>query len=141
MKKSSIIIVALLILVAVGLFFFQGEEEIEQGLWKDATYTEDTTLGSGEKVFYLVVKAGDKEITFTINTYENTVGKALKAVGIIEGEEGPYGIYIKKANGILADYDIDQSYWSFEKDGEAMLTGVDSTQFKDGDRFELVRTK
>ena len=141
MKKVSIAVILLLIIVAIGLFFFQGEKNIEKGLWKDATYTEDTTLGSGEKAFYLVVKADDKEVTFTINTYENTVGKALKAAGIIEGEEGPYGIYIKKVNGILADYDIDQSYWSFEQNGEAMLTGVDSTEFKVGERFELVYTK
>ena len=141
MRKSSIAVISLLIIVAVGLFFFQGEKEIEQGLWKDATYTEDTTLGSGENGFDLVVKTPDKEITFTINTDKTTVGEALKEVKLIEGKESEFGIYIKKVNGILADYDIDQSYWSFEQNGEAMLTGVDAAEFKNGETFELVYTK
>ena len=119
----------------------QGEKEIDQSIWKDAVYTENTTLGIGKTALYLVVKANDKEVTFTVKTNKTTVGEALKEVKLIEGEEGPYGIYIKKVNGILADYDIDQSYWSFEQNGEAMLTGVDSTEFKNGETFELVYTK
>ena len=103
--------------------------------------TENTTLGTGENTLTVTVGAEEKSIDFTIRTDKTVVGDALKEHKLIDGEEGPYGLYVKVVNGIEADYDKDQSYWSFEKDGEAMLTGVDSTEFKDGDCYELVRTK
>lgn len=141
MKKVSITVISLLIVVAIGMFFSQGEKKTAQGLWEDATYTEDITLGSGKNSFNLKVAASDKSITFTVKTDKTTVGEALKEVKLIEGKESEFGIYIKKVNGILADYDIDQSYWSFEQNGEAMLTGVDAAEFKNGETFELVYTK
>ena len=60
---------------------------------------------------------------------------------IISGENGAYGLYVKTVNGILADYNITKSYWSINKDGEYMLTGVDSTKIEDGDVYEFVYTK
>lgn len=142
MKKTSIIIISLLVVIAVGLFFLPEEKSPDNtGVWENAVYTENTTFGTGKNTLTVTVKAEIKSINFTIKTDKTVVGDALKEYKLIDGEEGPYGIYIKVVNGIEADYDKDQSYWSFEKDGEAMLTGVDSTEFKDGDRYELVRTK
>lgn len=142
MKKTSIIIISLLVVIAVGLFFLPEEKSPDNtGVWENAVYTENTTFGTGKNTLIVTVKAEVKSINFTIKTDKTVVGDALKEYKLIDGEEGPYGIYIKVVNGIEADYDNDQSYWSFEKDGEAMLTGVDSTEFKDGDRYELVRTK
>ncbi len=142
MKKTSIIIISLLILIAVGLFFVPEEKSPDNtGVWENAVYTENTTFGTGQNTLTVTVKAEVKSIDFTIETDKTVVGDALKEHKLIGGEEGPYGLYVKVVNGIEADYDKDQSYWSFEKDGEAMLTGVDSTEFKDGDHYELVRTK
>lgn len=142
MKKTGVIIISLLIVVAVGLFFLpEKKTPNSEKMMENAVNTESTVLGDGDKILYLSVIVGDKCIDFTIKTDKNIVGDALKEHNLIEGEEGAYGIYIKKVNGIEADYDKDQSYWSFEKDGEAMLTGVDSTEFKDGENFELVYTK
>ena len=142
MKKTSIIIISLLIIVAVGLFFLP-EEKVSDNMevWENAVYTENTTLGAGKNTLTVAVKAEEKSIDITIKTDKTVVGDALKEHNIIEGEEGPYGLYVKIVNGIEADYDKDQSYWSFEKDGEAMLTGVDSTEFENGDLYQLVRTK
>ena len=50
-------------------------------------------------------------------------------------------VYIKSVNGITADYDVDRSYWAFNKNGEMMLTGVDMTNIADGEHYELVYTK
>lgn len=110
-------------------------------IWENALYTEDTELGEGAKTVKVEVKAGEKSVVFTIKTDEAILGDALIANGIIEGEEGPYGLYIKKVNGILADYDVDQHYWGFYQNGEYMLTGVDMTEFADGESYELVYTK
>ena len=69
------------------------------------------------------------------------LGQALMDAGLIEGEEGAYGLYVKVVDGITADYDVDQSWWGLYKDGEMLMTGVDSTPIADGDHFELVYSK
>ena len=67
--------------------------------------------------------------------------QALEEAGLISGEEGAYGLYVKVVDGITADYDVDQSWWGFYKDGEMLMTGVDTTPIADGDHFELVYSK
>lgn len=110
-------------------------------LWENALYTEDIELGEGAKTVQVEVKAGEKSVVFTVKTDEAILGDALIAYGLIEGDEGAYGLYIKKVNGITADYDIDGSYWGFYKNGEYMMTGVDGTEFADGEHYEFVYTK
>ena len=110
-------------------------------LWADAKYTKDTELGEGATKVVVEVKAGDKSVTFTVNTDETTVGAALMEHGLIEGDEGDYGLYVKKVNGILADYDVDQTYWAFYINGEYAMTGVDVTDIAEGDTYILERTK
>ena len=110
-------------------------------LWANATYLEDTAIGEGAKTVTVKVIAEDKTVTFTVKTDAATLGEALLAHGLIAGEESSYGLYIKVVNGITADYDVDQSYWSFSKGGEYMMTGVDSTDIADGEVYELTYTK
>ncbi len=66
--------------------------------------------------------------------------QALEGAGLISGDEGPYGLYVKVVDGITADYNVDQSYWSLTKNGE-MCLGVDSTKIENGDHFEFTYTK
>ena len=113
----------------------------ENDIWENATYTEDTELGSGKTTFFLEVKAEDKSVTFKINTDKNIIGDALKEHKLVSGEQGQYGLYIKVVNGITADYEVNSAYWSFNKNGEYMMTGVDSTEIADGEHYELVYTK
>ena len=90
------------------------------------------------------VKAAPKNcssVFIVIVTDEQFLGAALTSLGIIEGEQGAYGLYIKMVNGITADYDIDGSYWGFYKNGEYMMSGVDTTEIADGEHYELVYTK
>lgn len=76
----------------------------------------------------------EKEIALT--TKEQYLGAALEAEGIITGEEGQYGLFIKTADGETAD-ESNQEWWCLTKEGEMTETGVDSTEFADGDKFEL----
>jgi hypothetical protein len=87
------------------------------------------------------VKVEEQSVTFTIKTDKTTLGEALMEHGLIAGDVGQFGLYVKVVNGITADYDIDQSYWAFTKNGEMMLTGVDMTNIADGEHYELVYTK
>ena len=110
-------------------------------LWKNALYTENQTFGDGAATVEVEVKAGNKSVTFTLKTDKTILGDALIEHSLIDGEEGQFGMYIKSVNGIIADYDVDQSYWGFYQNGEYMLTGVDGTEFSDGERYELVYSK
>ena len=87
-----------------------------------------TILGEGEKSFELtIVDKEGAEHLYLIHTDEEMVGTAMIAHGLIEGEEGPYGMYIKSVLGQVLDYETDQMYWAFYVNGEYALTGVDQT--------------
>ena len=119
----------------------QKNEIPAEGIWKDATCRSPKTLGEGKIQFILKVIAEEQTVTFTIKTNEENLGKALLESGMVEGEDGAFGLYIKKVNGMLADYDVNQTYWSFCIDGEAQMTGVSDVTLEGGESFELVLAK
>ncbi len=137
MKNLKKIVTLLLVM----LLLFTACQKKQESLWDNAKYTEDTVFGNGTKTLIILVQAEDKKVTFTIKTDKKTVGEALIEHSLIEGEIQQYGMYIKSVNGIKADYDTDKAYWSFNKNGEYMMSGVDTTDFIDGDQYELVYTK
>ena len=100
--------------------------------------TDGATLGEGAHSFTLEITDADgKTITATINTDEETVGAALLKLNIVQGEDSEYGLYVKTVNGVTADYEKDQTYWSFYIDGEYAQTGVDMTAVNDGSTYKL----
>ena len=121
--------------------FVPTEENQVPDFWKTATYTQDTELGEGSKTFLFKVDAEGYAITFTIHTNEATVGAALLALNLIAGDESQYGLYVKTVNGILADYDVDQTYWAFYENGEYAMSGVDTTDITEGQNYSFVRSK
>ena len=142
LTKLMSVVLAILMIGALMLTLASCKEETDTDtLWAEATHKEDKTLGEGATSFTLVVEAGEKSVTFTVNTDEKIIGEALQKLGIVEGEEGPYGLYVKKVNGILADYNTDGTYWAFYKDGKYMMTGIDVTEIEAGASYELVKEK
>jgi len=128
MKKSVIVLTAIvLMLCLVSCKKAKTYEEV----WNDALYTEDTEIGKGDKTITFTVTALDKSVTFTVNTDKKTVGEALSEYDLLEGEQGPYGLYVKKVNGMRADYEKDNAYWSFMIEGKASMEGVDLTELED----------
>ena len=126
-------VLCIVLIAAVALFTFGCNEQNPE---KEAPKTD------APKTFtFIVVDADGEEASFTITSTKKTVGEALFDEGLIEGEDGPYGLYVKKVNGIVADYDVDQSYWSFNINGEYAMTGVDVTDIVDGDTYSFVYTK
>lgn len=113
----------------------------ESGIWSEAIYTEDTLLGEGETEITLSVITEEKTVKFTIKTNKTVLGEVLTENGLVEGEEGPYGLYIKKVNGISAVYETDGAYWSVSVSGETAVTGIDSIVIVDGTEYELTYTK
>ena len=99
---------------------------------------ESNVLGEGDTKFTLsVVDQDGNETQFEIHTDKETVGEALLECGLVEGDEDEFGLYVKKVNGIEADYDKNGTYWAFYINGEYATTGVDSTTITEGDTYSL----
>lgn len=107
-----------------------------------ATSTAVEDLGEGATSFEFTVEDLDgTKYAFIIHTDETTVGAALMDVGLLKGEDGPYGLYVQEVNGIRAVYEEDGSYWAFYVNGEYGMTGVDQTDIEPDTAYAFVKTK
>ena len=92
----------------------------------------------GVKNFTVTVvhKDGTKK-DFTYESEEEYLGTVLQTNGLIEGEEGPYGLMISAVDGEVADYNVDQSYWWLLVNGQDAVAGIDLTPIEDGAIYTL----
>lgn len=86
---------------------------------------------------FKVVTASGEEKTFTVRTDKEKVGEALVDAGLIAGEDGPYGLYVKTVDGETLDYESDGKYWAFYVDGAYAPTGVDVTKIEAGREYSF----
>lgn len=106
--------------------------------WDETTKISESVLGEGQtKFMFTVVDKDGNETDFEVHTDKKIVGDALQDVGLISGEEGEFGLYVKSVNGITADFDKDKTYWAFYVDGEYATSGVDSTKIKEGEKYSF----
>lgn len=122
-KKSTLIagIILVVLLVVGGILYGQLKPRTTEGA-KEITVT--------------VIHGDQSEKEFTYHTDEEFLGAVLTQEGLIKGEEGPYGIFIKTVDGETVD-DAKQQWWCLTKAGEDVYTGADETPIQDGDQFEL----
>ena len=104
----------------------------------DPVSSDITETQKAEKSFtFVVVDTSGKETSFEISSGKTTVGEALLDEGLIAGEDGQYGLYVKTVNGITLDFDADGKYWAFYVNGEYGMSGVDATEIVDGDTYSF----
>ena len=139
MKTRTLQVISLLLILAMALCACG--KEAPTGLWKDATYTKDTTFGEGSKTVTVAVEMEEKSVTFTVKTDAETVGEALMEHDLIQGDEGPYGLYVKTVNGVRADYDKDGCYWAFYVGQEYAMQGIELTPIDESAAYRLVYAK
>lgn len=84
-------------------------------------FTLEVTFADGR------VKSETYELEGEVN-----LGDYLLEKGVIAGDDGQYGLYVKTVMGETHDYDTDGSYWSLYVDGEPASTGVDGITAEDG---------
>lgn len=108
----------------------------------DVEENSAVSVGEGQTSFEFVVvdKDGNQKL-FNVNTDKKTVGEALTDAKLIDGEQGDYGLYVKTVDGITLDYENDGYYWAFYINGEYASTGVDLTDIKDGESYQLKAEK
>ena len=134
--KKYVSVLTSIILAAVMLLSFTGCKSETKTSTDEVTYAEK--LGEGKTKFTFTVTDPDgKQTSFIINTDKKTVGEALMENGLIEGEEGAYGLYVKTVNGITVDYDKDGKYWAFYINCELSPTGVDMTDITELANYEF----
>ena len=126
------------LLLAIVILIGCAEKIPAEGKWKDAKYLQDTEFGKGAKTVTVEVVVGEQSVEFEIHSDKTYLADALLEHKLIEGDDSEYGLYVKKVNGIFADYDVDKTYWGLYKNGEMMMVGVSSVEFSDGEHYELV---
>ena len=137
-KRVLSFILCMVLIAAIALFTTGCNENTETPETTtnpavETTAPEIRVLGEGKNKFSFTVTDSDESVTeFEIHTDKKVVGEALLDLGLIKGEEGPYGLYVKEVNGISADFDKDGTYWAFYIDGEYAMSGVDLTEIEEG---------
>lgn len=116
-------------------------ESGENSLWDSALYKEDAEVGEGAHSVFIEVKIGERSVTLTVKSDKDNLADMLIENKIVEGDTSEYGLYIKKVNGVTADYDADGAYWGLNKGGEPTAVGASAITIKDGEHYELVYTK
>ena len=132
-KKSLLLCLCIVIVAATSLFTTGCSDNKTDVSSTDSIISSTVSesvmqLGEGEKSFAVsVVNAEGNEAKYEILTDKEYVGEALTEIGFIDGEEGPYGLYVKTVDCLTVDYDKDGKYWAFYINGEYATEGVDKT--------------
>ena len=85
-------------------------------------------IGEGATAFTFEITHMDgSQKTYAVKTDAQTVGEALVSLGLIAGEDGAYGLYVKTVDGETVDWDTHQKYWAFYENGAMAMNGVDKT--------------
>lgn len=129
MKKNGKLILATAVVVVLIAVFV--------GIW----YATRPATSQGSKTITVeVVHKDGSSKDFTYHTDAQYLGEVLLAEGLIQGDEGDYGLYITAVDGEEAVYETDGAYWAFYVGDEYASLGVDQTPIADGDSFSLVYT-
>ncbi len=112
-------------------------EEVAEAQGDMDDVSEDiVAIGEGSTVFTFTVTFEDATMhLYEVSTDATTVGDALVEVGLIEGEDSEYGLYVKTVDGVTLDWDTDAAYWAFYIDGEMAASGVDTTDIVEGSTY------
>ena len=130
MKNNKILkLVAVIALIAAMAFAF-------------VTFSEKPVEGT-KAITIEVVDNNQQSKTYSVKTNAEYLRQAMdEAEGLTyDGSDGPYGYSVSTVNGVVADWNVDQSYWAFYVNDEYCNYGVDSQPVNDLDAFKIVYTK
>ena len=138
MKKISSFCLCMMLIMAMAFITTGCSDEKESPESQNNVSSEVTVLGEGKNQFaFEVVDKDGNQTNFEIHTDQTIVGEALQELNLLEGDPGEFGLYVKKVNGISADYDTDGVYWAFYINDEYAMTGVDATPITEGESYSF----
>lgn len=128
-SNKTLKLIAIIALIAAMAFAF-------------VTFREKPVEGS-KAITIEVVDNNQQSKTYSVKTDAEYLRQAMdEAEGLTyEGSEGPYGYSVSAVNGVVADWNVDQSYWAFYVNDQYCNYGVDSQPVNDLDAFKIVYTK
>ena len=127
-NKKLIIGVVCVALLAVVMF----------AVWRFAGPQNQAVAGAKALTVQVVHKDGSSR-DFELHTDEEFLGRALVEGGVVEDNQGAYGLYILTVDGETAD-ENNQEWWQITRSGEYLMTGADETPIADGEQYELTLT-
>lgn len=134
----SMVLIAVIAITVAGCGKNEPVQTAEPSAVPKSENSAATTVGEGEKQFNFAVTSASGTVTeFVVKTDKQTVGEALIDAGLIAGEDGAYGLYVKTVNGETLDYDKDGKYWAFYSNGSYATAGADKTNIESGVDYEF----
>lgn len=100
----------------------------------------ETTEGLLDEEITITVKVVHKDLSekvFEITTRQPTLLGALLQEELVEGDDQQTSFYITTVDGELADWSVDEGWWSISKGGVMLVTGAETTMIADGEAYEL----
>lgn len=128
MKNKKLIIALIAIVAVVGILlgvWFATRPDPEEGL---------------KKFTVTVVHSDGSSKDFSYKSDEEYLGPVILEEGLVEGEMGDYGLFIKSVDGEQAVWEEDQAYWSVYEGDTLAVTGADQVVLTDGGVYKLVYT-
>ncbi|MBR4857633.1 MAG: DUF4430 domain-containing protein [Clostridia bacterium] len=137
MKKTISVLIAMLLMLLMCACDANNSPDEDKVLYPEAAQSV-VELGSGNKQFNFTAVDGEGTgYKFSISTDKTYVGEALEELGLLEGSEGEFGLYVNKVNGIYAQYEVTGTYWAFYVDGVYASLGIDMTEITDNATYEM----
>lgn len=123
---GTALLVALIAVFAVVFFLFRPK----------------TTEGA-KSITIEVVDNEANSTVYDVNTDAEYLRQAMEEADGLEfsGTESEFGLMVDTVNGVTADWNVDQSYWSFWINGNYCEYGIDSQPVTDGDAFQIIYSK
>lgn len=146
-KKLLSLIVCIVLVAAIALMLSgckdnNKTDDTSSGITNTDPLQKTVFLGEGETKFdFTVIHKDGSTKSFEISTDKETVGEALAELGIVEGDESEYGLFVTAVDGEKLEYDSDGMWWEFDIDGEMAMSGVDQTPIEHGKEYSFKAAK
>lgn len=89
-----------------------------------------------EFVFSIIDENGE-ETFFNLKTNKQTLKEALLDEGLIDGENGSYGLFVTTVNGVKLNAAKDHKYWALYVNGKYATKGVDYIIIENGNKYSF----
>ena len=127
MKNKKLILAAVALVAVVAVFL---------GIW---FATRPETSQGAKTITVTVIHSDGTEKAFSYTTAQTNLGAFLESEGLIASEGADDGMF-HTVDGEKADWNVNQSYWSFYLGEEYAVTGIYATDIVDGAAYKLVYT-
>ena len=129
MKNKKLVIAVIAVVVVMGLLaglYFATRPEAKAGM---------------KKITITVVHADGTAKEISHKTEQESLGRTMVEMGLVEDQQGPYGLFFDTVDGEVASWEADQAYWSILIGEEYAVVGADEIMIEDGGQYSLVYTR